>query len=71
MIPFLKIPELSSVSINSFEMRQFTTELQSKLYYDLRSVGQSVLVSDSHLGLMTTLLLLSDSYGSVEMVHPL
>jgi hypothetical protein len=30
------------------------------LYYDRRSVGQSVLVSNTHLGLTTTFLLLSD-----------
>jgi hypothetical protein len=44
---------------------------QSVLYYDRRSVGQSVLVSSPHLGLMTRFLLLSDSWGFVDMGHPL
>jgi hypothetical protein len=35
----------------------------SELYYDQRSVGQSVLVSSRHLGLMTKFLLLSDTCG--------
>jgi hypothetical protein len=34
-----------------------------ELYYDRRSVGQSVLVSSPHLGLMTRFLLLSDHCG--------
>jgi hypothetical protein len=34
-----------------------------ELYYDRRSVGQSVLVSSPHLGLMTRFLLLSDHRG--------
>jgi hypothetical protein len=36
---------------------------ESELYYDRRSVGQSVLVSSPHLGLMTRFLLLSDHCG--------
>jgi hypothetical protein len=35
----------------------------SKLYYEWQSVGQSVLVSGTHLGSMTRYLLLSDSSG--------
>jgi hypothetical protein len=38
---------------------------KSKLCYDRRSVGQSVLVSSTHLWFMTTFSLLSDSYGFV------
>jgi hypothetical protein len=34
-----------------------------ELYYDRRSVGQSVLLSSPHLGLMTRFLLLSDHCG--------
>jgi hypothetical protein len=36
---------------------------ESELYNDRRSVGQSVLVSSPHLGLMTRFLLLSDHWG--------
>jgi hypothetical protein len=42
-----------------------------ELYYDRRSVGQSVLVSSPHLGLMTRFLLLSDNCGFVDMGRPL
>jgi hypothetical protein len=44
---------------------------ESELYYDGRSVGQSVLVSSPHLGLMTKFLLLLDSCGFVDMVRSL
>jgi hypothetical protein len=44
---------------------------QSVLYYDRRSVGQSVLVSIPHLRLMTTFLLPSDNCGFVDMGRPL
>jgi hypothetical protein len=37
------------------------------LYYDRQSVGQSVLVSSTHLGLTTRFLLLSDSCGFVDV----
>jgi hypothetical protein len=43
----------------------------SELYYDRRSVGQSVLVSSTHLGLMTRFLLLSDNCGFVDVGRPL
>jgi hypothetical protein len=43
----------------------------SDLYYDRRSVGQSVLVSSTHLGLMTRFLLLSDICWCVDMGRPL
>jgi hypothetical protein len=39
------------------------SEWVSELYYDRRSVGQSILVSSPHLGLMTIFLLLSDHCG--------
>jgi hypothetical protein len=45
---------------------EFSTELpksKSKLCYDRRSVGQSVLVSSTHLALTTKFLLLSDRCG--------
>jgi hypothetical protein len=46
----------------------------SKLCYDRRSVGQSVLVSNTHLGPKTTFLLLSDScefllYGTPSLTR--
>jgi hypothetical protein len=40
---------------------------KSKLYYDRQSVGQSVLVSSTHLGPTTRFLLLSDSCMFVNM----
>jgi hypothetical protein len=40
---------------------------KSKLRYDRRSVGQSVLVSSTHLGLTTRFLLLSDSCEFVDV----
>jgi hypothetical protein len=39
----------------------------SVLYYDRRSVGQSVLEKSTHLGLTTRFSLLSDDYGFVDM----
>jgi hypothetical protein len=41
---------------------------KSKLWYDRRSLRQSVLVSSSNLGLTTRFLLLSDSCGFVNVV---
>jgi hypothetical protein len=41
------------------------------LCYDRRSVGQSVLVSSTHLGLTTNFLLLLDSCGFVDVGHSL
>jgi hypothetical protein len=40
---------------------------KTKLCYDWRSVGQSILVSSTHLGLMTRFLLLSDNCGFVDV----
>jgi hypothetical protein len=45
--------------------------LSLELYYDRRSVGQSVLVSSPHLRLMTRFSLLSDNCVSVDMGRPL
>jgi hypothetical protein len=42
-------------------------KLKLKLCFDRRSVGQSVLVSSTHLGLTTRILLLADSCGFVDM----
>jgi hypothetical protein len=42
-----------------------------KLYYDRRSFGQSVLMSSPIWGPMTRFLLLSGSYGFVDMGRPL
>jgi hypothetical protein len=44
-----------------------TSESKSKLRYDWRSVGQSVLVSSTHLGLRSRFLLLSDSFGFFDL----
>jgi hypothetical protein len=46
-------------------------ESNSNLCYDRRSVGQSVLVSSTHLGLTTRFLFLSDSCGYVDVGHHL
>jgi hypothetical protein len=43
----------------------------SQLCYDRRSIGKSVLVSGTHLGLMTTFLFLSDSSGFLDVRHRL
>jgi hypothetical protein len=46
-------------------------ESKSKSRYDLRSVGQSVLVSSTHLGPKTTFLLMLDIYNFVDLGRPL
>jgi hypothetical protein len=46
-------------------------KLKLKLIYYLRSVGQSVLMSGSHLEPMTKLLFLSDDCGFLDVEHPL
>jgi hypothetical protein len=43
---------------------------KSKLYYDRRSAGQSVLEQSTHLGLMTRSWLLSDSCRFVDLGRP-
>jgi hypothetical protein len=50
----------------------FSGRLRTELlYYDRRSVGQSVLVSSPHLGLTTRFLLLSDTCRFVDVGRPL
>jgi hypothetical protein len=44
---------------------------ESNLYYDRWSLGQSVLMSSTHLGAQTRCLLLSDSCGFVYVERPL
>jgi hypothetical protein len=44
---------------------------KSKLCYDRRSVGQTVLVSSTHLKLTTRFLLMSDNCGFVDVGRPL
>jgi hypothetical protein len=44
---------------------------KSKLSWDLLSVGQSVLVSGSHLELMTRIFFLFDNCGFLDVGHPL
>jgi hypothetical protein len=46
---------------------QLNCQSESKLCYDLRSVGQYVLVLNTHLGFKTRFLLLSDSYEFVDV----
>jgi hypothetical protein len=48
-----------------------SAQIKSKLYYDRRSAGQSVLEQSTHLGLTTRSWLLSDSYGLVLVGRPL
>jgi hypothetical protein len=43
------------------------TKSKSKLFYDRQSVGQSILVSSTHLGPKTRFLLLSDSFRFVDV----
>jgi hypothetical protein len=57
------LPPHGNYSLNS----KSKLELKSKLCYDRRSVGHSVLVSSSHVGLKTRFLLLSDSYRFVDV----
>jgi hypothetical protein len=45
----------------------FCASWMCELYYDRRPVGQSVLVSSTHLGLMTRFLLLSDNSRFVDV----
>jgi hypothetical protein len=46
-------------------------KIKVKLRYNRRSVDQSVLVPSTHLGLKTRFLLLSDSFGFVDVGRPL
>jgi hypothetical protein len=50
---------------------RLTSESNSKLCYDRRSVGQSVLVLSTHLGLKTRFLFLSDRSRFVDVGRPL
>jgi hypothetical protein len=49
---------------------QTATKSKTKLYYDRRSVGQSVLASGTHPGPTTTFLLTSNSFEFVDMRAP-
>jgi hypothetical protein len=57
----------SHAELNSQLNSSALTPRKSKLCYDRRSVGQSVLVSSIHLGRTTRYLLLSDSCGFVDV----
>jgi hypothetical protein len=57
---------ISLLFISSYMCRS-----KSKLCYERRSVGQSVLVSSTHLGFNIRFLLLSDSYEFVDVGRPL
>jgi hypothetical protein len=52
---------------NSVSQSDLIYESVSELYYDRRSVGQSVLVSSIHLGPTTRFLLLSDNCGFIDV----
>jgi hypothetical protein len=79
---FMWVPELSPASAASFNrndsqrqnpsssVTDCNPKSESKLCYDLRSVGQSVLVTRPHLGPKTRFLLLSDIYGFVDVGRP-
>jgi hypothetical protein len=58
---------ISTGSLNS----PLSAQSQSHIATDGRSVGQSVLVSSPHLGLMTRYLLLFHSYSLVIVGRPL
>jgi hypothetical protein len=58
--------QLSSVDLNGL----IWYPSQSVLHYDRRSVGQSLLVSSPHLGLMTRSLLPSDNWRFVDIRRP-
>jgi hypothetical protein len=60
--PLVNIPQLHC-QLNSLS--------KSKLYYDRRSAGQSVLEQSTHLGLTTRSWLLPDSCGFVDLGRPL
>jgi hypothetical protein len=61
------VANLLHLSSFLFTGSQITTGSSRALNYDRRFFGQSVLVSSTHLGLTTTLLLLSDSCGFVHV----
>jgi hypothetical protein len=59
---------LGSLFVTSYDFQGYGGYIQkSKLCYNQRSVSQSVLVSSTHLGLMTGFLLLSNSCGFVDV----
>jgi hypothetical protein len=57
-------PGTSELNENSLTSK---SKSKSKLSYDRRSVGQSLLASSTHLGLTTRFILLSDSCGFVDV----
>jgi hypothetical protein len=65
---------LATASNNGFRAQvpyRTDSQLNVMLCYDRRSVGQSVLVPSTHLGLTTRFLLLSDSCGFVDVERSL
>jgi hypothetical protein len=61
----------TALHLFQFAFPLLRSKSKSKLCYDRRSVGQSVLVSSTHLGLKNTFLFLSDSCGFVDVGRPL
>jgi hypothetical protein len=66
-------PQLPASNSNSSQQPQQSSNYsQSKLWYNWWSVGQSILVSSTHLGLMTFFFTSPPaSYGFVDMGRPL
>jgi hypothetical protein len=57
-------------SLHFTQLNSTALRWKSKLCYARRSVGQSVFASNTHLGLKTRFLFLSDSCGFVDVGHP-
>jgi hypothetical protein len=76
-LPTADVPEQSPASatnvslLTTANLNWLNKNSKSELCYDRRSVGQSVLVSGTHLGPKTTFLLLSDICGFVDVGRPL
>jgi hypothetical protein len=64
-------PQLPASHFSQVQLSTDSIKLKSKLCYDRRLVGQSVLMSSPQLGPKTRFLLLSKSYGFVDVGRPL
>jgi hypothetical protein len=65
--PRPQLPASHSNSSHKLNPSGYLTNRNLKLCYDRRSIGQSVLMSSTHLGPKNRILLLSDSFGFVLM----
>jgi hypothetical protein len=68
-LPFSSPPTTRRVTVEVFDLSNLKSK--SKLHYDRRSTGQSVVEQSTHLGLTTRSWLLSDSCGFVGLGRPL